>query len=240
MKKQLLICTVLLNGLMQPGYGMPITSQATITHTGGPVGMCSIELNVDGVAEAEISGDVGVLRTLSGMPSAWQRFQCNEPIPRNPVDFQLLGVRGRGNIRLLRDPRTNTGSAVIHINDPQPGRGVYNFDFQWRRAAAWPPATPSVPPQMPQPPQQGHGPGHGGPGMATAIRICQDSVTSRLSGDGYSYVKFERTVPDNGPGNKDWVIGTVTGRRGSAVTRFSFSCSADFHTGQVRSVDVRR
>jgi hypothetical protein len=76
--------------------------------------------------------------------------------------------------------------------------------------------------------------------MATAIRICQDAVTSRLNRDGYSYVTFDRTIPNNGPGNNDWVIGTVRGRRGREVTLFSFSCSADFSSGRVRSVDVRR
>ncbi len=76
--------------------------------------------------------------------------------------------------------------------------------------------------------------------MAKAIRVCQDSVTDRLNRDGFPYVTFERTVPDDGPGRNDWVIGTVSGRRGYETTRFSFSCSVDFSAGRVRSVDVRR
>ncbi len=76
--------------------------------------------------------------------------------------------------------------------------------------------------------------------MAKAIRICQDAVTERLTRDGYSAVSFERTIPDTNPGRNDWVIGMVTGERGFGTKRFSFSCSVDFSSGRVRSVDVRR
>src|SRR5271156_1496464 len=58
--------------------------------------------------------------------------------------------------------------------------------------------------------------------------------------DGYRYLTFDRTTPDNNPGRNDWVIGTVSGQRGYGSTRFSFSCSIDFRSGTVRSVDVRK
>jgi hypothetical protein len=76
--------------------------------------------------------------------------------------------------------------------------------------------------------------------MAKVIRGCQDSVTNRLNRDGYPYVTFERTIPDNNSGRNVWVIGTVSGRRGFETTRFSFSCFVDFQSGRVRSIDVRR
>ncbi len=49
--------------------GQPLTStrRATITGRGGD-GKCTIEVEVDGSAEVEVSGDVGLLRTLSGQP----------------------------------------------------------------------------------------------------------------------------------------------------------------------------
>ena len=76
--------------------------------------------------------------------------------------------------------------------------------------------------------------------MARAIRICQDAVTDRLNRNGYPYVTFERTIPDNTPGRHDWVTGAVNGKQGFRAERFLFSCSVDFSSGRVRSVDVRR
>lgn len=75
--------------------------------------------------------------------------------------------------------------------------------------------------------------------MAKAIRACQDSVTDRLNQDGYQYVSFSRTIPDDNPGSHDWITGTVSAKRGFGTAWFSFSCSVDFRSGWVRSVDVR-
>jgi hypothetical protein len=85
-------------------------------------------------------------------------------------------------------------------------------------------------------------PGQYGPGfpMTRAIRMCQDSVANRLTRDGYRYVVFERTIPDNGPGRHDRVLGTATAKRGFRDNRFSFSCSVDFRAGRVRAVTVHR
>ena len=76
--------------------------------------------------------------------------------------------------------------------------------------------------------------------MAKAIQRCQDAVTDRLNRDGYPNITFDRIVPDSNPGRNDWVIGSVTGRRSWETTRFAFSCSVDFNTGRIRTVDVSR
>src|ERR1700683_577415 len=89
--------------LMQPMHATTVPRSATIIRGGG-IGKCTIEVNVDGAAEVEASGNTGLLRTLSGKPAVWRRFQCNEPLPRNPRDFRFVGVDGRGTLRLLRDP----------------------------------------------------------------------------------------------------------------------------------------
>jgi hypothetical protein len=242
--KQLLVDTALLVLLMGSAQANTTTRYADIIGGGGGVnGRCTIEVIVDGGAEVEISGDTGVLSTLSGQPAAWRRFQCNGPMPRNPVDFRFYGISGRGSARLLRDPRSSGGTAVIRLNDPQGGRALYTFALQWRGfgggSGACPPAPSPVPPPFPPPFPPG-GPSSGGFPMARAIQICQDSVTDRLNRDGYRYVTFERTIPDNNPGRNDWLVGMVNGRRGFETAWFSFACSVDFRTGRVRSVDVRR
>lgn len=110
------------------------TFRAQIRGGGGDSGKCTIEVNVDGVAEVEIQGDQGRMRTLSGAPSTWRRMECNQPLPQNPLEFHFSGVDGRGNQILLRDPASNRGVAVVRIEDPQGGREGYTFDIEWRGA----------------------------------------------------------------------------------------------------------
>jgi len=101
---------------------------------GGDRGKCTIEVNVDGVAEIEIRGDEGRMRTLSGAASTWRRMECTELLPLNPLEFHFSGVDGRGKQTLLRDPASNRGTVVVRIEDPQSGREGYTFDIEWRGA----------------------------------------------------------------------------------------------------------
>jgi hypothetical protein len=131
MNKQIVFSAVVLSGLIQPAPANPVSRRATITGGGGN-GRCTIEVSVDHSAEVEISGDTGLLTTTAGQPAAWRRFQCNAPLPRNPVDFRLGAINGRGTVRLIQDPRSTRGRAVVQINDPKGGRAWYTFDLQWR------------------------------------------------------------------------------------------------------------
>lgn len=106
--------------------------RASITGDRGDNGKCTIEVDVDDAAEVEIWGDQGRLITVSGQPSEWRRFQCSEPLPRDPGDFRFRGIDGRGRVNLLRDPRNNRGVAVVRIDDTKGGREGYTFDLEWR------------------------------------------------------------------------------------------------------------
>ena len=240
MNKQLFLATAILAALVPAAQSNPIPRRATITGGGGN-GRCTIEVTVDGSAEIEISGDSGLLTTISGQPATWRRFQCNFPMPRNPVDFRFARIDGKGTVRLLQEPRSTGGRAVVRINDPKSGRGTYAFDLQWRGSAGggWTPGPPSPPPSGPPGPPE-HWPAPGDSQIARTVRACQDSVTDRLNQDGYQYVRFQRTIPDDNPGRHDWVTGTASAKRGYGTSWFSFSCSVDFNSGRVRSVDVRR
>jgi hypothetical protein len=99
---------------------------------GGGDGKCTFEVIVDGVAEVQIRGDQGSLRTLEGAPARWVRLDCNQPFPSNPADFSFRGVDGRGRQTLVRDPRGNRGVAVIRIQDTQGGSEGYTGDIMWR------------------------------------------------------------------------------------------------------------
>src|SRR5260370_2783853 len=93
-------------------------------------GKCTIEVVVDGAAEVEVRGDTANLRNLAGQPPRWRRFECNGPLPPNPLDFRFAGVDGRGRQQLVQDPR-NGGVAVVRIEDPQNGSEGYTFDLFW-------------------------------------------------------------------------------------------------------------
>jgi hypothetical protein len=98
---------------------------------GGNGGKCTFEIEVDGVAEVEIRGSQGYLRTISGSRATWRRLQCSEPLPKRPNDFRFKGVDGRGRQDLSRDPNSNGGTAVIRVEDPQGGREGYTGDIFW-------------------------------------------------------------------------------------------------------------
>ncbi|MBL0158204.1 MAG: hypothetical protein IPP47_14035 [Bryobacterales bacterium] len=92
---------------------------------------CTFEVRVDGVAEIEIHGDYGIIRTLEGNPATWVRLDCGSALPNNPHDFRFKGVDGRGRQSLARDPRGSGGVAVIRIEDPKGGSEGYTGDIFW-------------------------------------------------------------------------------------------------------------
>jgi hypothetical protein len=116
-----------------PGFAqMSSSRRATIRGGGGDSGKCTIEVRVDQSADIEINGDMGRLHTLSGQPASWTRFECSSPIPRNPSDFRFRGIDGRGQVNLVRDPRSNRGTAVVHVEDSKGGSEGYTFDLEWQ------------------------------------------------------------------------------------------------------------
>jgi Protein of unknown function (DUF3011) len=114
-----------------PSHAQENTIRATIRGGGGD-GKCTFEVEVDKVAEIEIRGDQGYLRTISGREARWRRLDCNQPLPSSPNDFRFKGVDGRGRQDLVRDPISNRGVAVIRIEDPKGGREGYTGDITWR------------------------------------------------------------------------------------------------------------
>jgi DUF3011 family protein len=132
MKFGLFPLLLVLMGWLASAQGPESVRRATLTGRGGDSGKCTIEVDVSEIAEIEVSGDTGRLRTISGPPARWRRFECSGPLPRNPADFRFKGVDGRGRVALVRDPRETRGVAVVRIEDRQGGREGYTFDLEWR------------------------------------------------------------------------------------------------------------
>jgi hypothetical protein len=203
--------------------------RATMVGGEGPDrGKCTIEVVVDGIAEVEIRGDQGIIRNIAGQPAQWRRFQCSAPLPRNPAEFRFQGIDGRGRQDLIRDPRQG-GAAVVRIEDPKNGSEGYTFDLIWGGGGGF-----NRPPEIiPQRPSRRFT-------VEQAVSVCQDSVRAQ-AGDRFRgrRVEFLNTRIDDNPGRNDWVVGTVEVFRGPVPEeRLRFSCSVNFDTGQVRSVQV--
>jgi hypothetical protein len=202
-------------------------------------GKCTVEVVVDGAAEIEIRGDTGTIRTESGRPAEWRRFECTSPIPRDPVDFRFRGIDGRGRQQLLRDPRSG-GVAVVRIEDREGGAEGYTFDLTWGGGglggdSRWY--------------DEGSNPRQGGYygdrdrmdnryGAQQAISECQSAVrqeAARRFGSGD--VEFLGAQLADNPGARDSVIGAVDvrGARGYE-DRYQFSCTVNTNNGRVRSV----
>ena len=202
---------------------------------GGGQGKCTIEVVVDGAADIEIRGDQGTIRNISGRPAEWRRFECSGPLPANPGDFRFAGVDGRGRQQLLRDPR-NGGAAVVHIEDPDGGSEGYTFDLTWGGGGG-----------------SGESVGRAIGGVIggilnaerhfttdQAVNECQNAVRSQ-AGDrfGGRAIEFLNTRIDDSPGRNDWVVGTIDVHRGpNEQERFRFSCSVNFDSGHLRSVQI--
>src|SRR6266404_4605840 len=107
-------------------------------------GRCTLQVSVDREAEVTVMGDRAVVRTLSGETSTIQAMECTGPIPHNMADFHMQstapeprGLVGRllgaetGRAQLVADPRSSDGRAVVRIDDPAPGFGVYTLELSW-------------------------------------------------------------------------------------------------------------
>jgi hypothetical protein len=189
-------------------------------------GKCTIEVVVDGAAEVEIRGDNAVLRNLAGQPPQWRRFECNGVMPPNPANFRFAGVDGRGSQELVHGPQ-NGAPAVVRIQDPQGGSEGYTFDIFW--GGGFPGAQ-----MIPRPP--------GGQRFTTeqAVQSCQDAVRRQAAERFHTEnIAFRKTALDDNPGRQDWVTGLVDVRRGfDRDAIFRFSCSVNFATGELRSVQI--
>jgi hypothetical protein len=215
--------------LIAPVCAQTVERRANFTGGGGnDAGKCTIEVYVDGSVDVEIRGDRGFLRTISGQPAKWRRFECSGPMPTNPGEFRFSGVDGRGRQELVQDPRQGSGAAVVRIQDSEGGAEGYTFDLVWRGAGFG--SSPTGQPLG--------GRDRGGSPNDTA-RACQDAVRERANQQyGIRDVEFRALSADDNPGRNDMIAGSFDVRRGNYRETYRFSCSVDFANGRVRGVEI--
>lgn len=199
--------------------------QASIRGGGsGNGGTCTIEVSVDGVAEIEIRGDRGNIRTLAGQPAQWRRFECSERMPSNPANFRFSGVDGRGRQQLVREPQ-NGGATVVRIEDPSGGSEGYTFRLEWQGGS-----------------DSGIGdrrdrdrrfPGDQGSGS------CEDAVRERASQQLNSRdIRFRDSDAGDRRGRDSQMSGTFELRRGNGQDLYRYTCEMDGRSQRVRSVNI--
>lgn len=73
-------------------------------------------------------------QAAEGAPVANERFKFSRPLPHRDVEVNLEGAEGRGEIRLVEQPRErNNYTARVSIRDPPSGSGEYSFTLVWNR-----------------------------------------------------------------------------------------------------------
>jgi len=81
-----------------------------------------------------------------GAPVADEHYKFSKPLPAQELDVRLEDAEGRGDIRVVEQPRENNHyTARISIRDPQGGASDYSFTLVWNRAPGVqaPPAEPA-------------------------------------------------------------------------------------------------
>jgi hypothetical protein len=107
---------------------------------------------VDGSAIVSCQERSCVSSAGQGAPVTGERFKFTRPLPDRDVDVHLEDADGRGEIRLIEQPRRrNNFTARVSIRDPLPGASDYSFALVWNRAAAKPPKESKNPNESAQP-----------------------------------------------------------------------------------------
>jgi hypothetical protein len=80
------------------------------------------------------SGETGA---PPGAGASGERFKFSHPLPDREIDVRLEEPDGRGEIRLIAQPRaSNDYTARVEIRDPLPGSADYSFALVWDRESA--------------------------------------------------------------------------------------------------------
>jgi hypothetical protein len=59
--------------------------------------------------------------------------ECNSALPSGASNFRFKGIAGRGEVRLVQEPRPqNRWTAIVNIRDKKGGDHGYTFDLFWR------------------------------------------------------------------------------------------------------------
>jgi len=91
------------------------------------------EGRVDGEVVVRCAADGCEPEVIRGAPVVRDRFWFSSPLPAMAVTVNLEEARGRGEIRLIEQPRPDNGYRVsVWIRDVASGAGDYSFVLSWK------------------------------------------------------------------------------------------------------------
>jgi hypothetical protein len=89
---------------------------------------------VDGAVVVSCHKQSCVSSVEQGTAVADEHFKFSRPLPDRDTDVRLEDPEGRGEVRLIEQPRQrNNYTARVSIHDPQGGAGEYSFTLAWNR-----------------------------------------------------------------------------------------------------------
>lgn len=101
-------------------------------------GECTIRVWIDDEADIELRGNNVRVRTISGQPGRDDGTECNQPLPVNVRSFEFKGIDGRGEVRLVQEPRpANNWTAVVNIKDRKGGGEGYTYRLRWESTGGY-------------------------------------------------------------------------------------------------------
>jgi len=88
---------------------------------------------VDGVAEIVISGGSASVRSVNGEMPREVKSSFSAPVPRAPVQVNLVTSNGRGAVSLAQQPSASNGyTAIVRVDDSaKSGFQRYEFTLRW-------------------------------------------------------------------------------------------------------------
>jgi hypothetical protein len=108
-------------------------------------GMFDVLVFVDGEAFIYVRDTELKYLPLNGAPIRDAGSNYSQGIPRAVFgSFNMVKIAGRGNVDLHEEPNPgNDYTAILRVNDRQPGAELYHIRLDWN----WNPANPLVPPR---------------------------------------------------------------------------------------------
>lgn len=96
-------------------------------------GRCVLRVRVDDETDVELRGNSVLLRTITGRPGRDEGSECSQPLPAGGfTKFNFRGIDGRGEVRLVQEPRLgNNWTAIVAIRDKKGGDEGYTFELSW-------------------------------------------------------------------------------------------------------------
>jgi hypothetical protein len=101
------------------------------------------EGQVDGASLLRVRGNRIDLEERQGLPVQRQRFRFFERLPDSRLSVRLAVVEGRGEVRILEQPRLeNNYTLAVLIDDRQGGSSFYSLAFYWESRGGFFPPSP--------------------------------------------------------------------------------------------------